>query len=285
MIKVLVTGANGQLGSEIRKLSSAFAGMGFTFVDIDELDLSDNGQVRAFFESRSFNYVVNCAAYTAVDKAETDVENAYMVNSEIVGHLANLTRASGTRMIHVSTDYVFDGNAHTPYPEDAQTNPLSVYGKSKLEGERLLLKNNPDSIIIRTAWLYSSFGNNFVKTMLRLGKERDELRVVSDQIGSPTNAADLAEAIVTIIHRVEEEDYFFVPGIYHYTNEGVASWYDFAFHIFEITQTNCKVVPITSEEYPTPAPRPFYSILNKQKIKEIYNIDIPHWYQSLKKLF
>ena len=284
MIKILVTGANGQLGSEIRKLSPAFSGMTFTFVDIGELDLSDTGKVSDFFEARSFDYVVNCAAYTAVDKAESDADNAFRINSEIVGHLAKLTRSAGARMIHISTDYVFDGNAHTPYREDSQTNPLSLYGLSKLQGEKLLLENNPDSIIIRTAWLYSSFGNNFVKTMLRLGKERDELRVVSDQIGSPTNAADLANAVLTIIRKVEMENYEFVPGIYHYTNEGVASWYDFAFHIFDITKTGCKVKPIASKEYPTPAPRPFYSVLNKQKIKETYDIDIPHWYQSLKSI-
>ncbi len=285
MIKILVTGADGQLGSEIVKLSRRFSNMKFTLLTIDDLDLTNTVKVSGYFEKHTFDYVINCAAYTAVDKAESDDELAYKVNSDVVGFIGKITKNSDTRMIHVSTDYVFDGKAHTPYDEESPTNPVSVYGKSKLDGETILLKSNPQSIIIRTAWLYSSFGNNFVKTMVRLGKERDELRVVSDQIGSPTNAADLAETIITIIYRVEEEGYKFVPGIYHYTDEGVASWYDFAYHIFELGKIECNIIPVPSEEYPTPAPRPFYSVLNKQKIKSTYDIDIPHWYESLRKLF
>ncbi len=284
MIKILVTGADGQLGSEIHKLSRRFSNMKFAFLDINNLDLTDTNKVTKYFNTHTFNYVINCAAYTAVDKAESDEEAAYSVNSSMVEFLGKITGNKGIRMIHVSTDYVFDGKAHSPYNEESPTNPASVYGKSKLEGEELLLKNNPQSIIIRTAWLYSSFGNNFVRTMLRLGKEREELRVVQDQIGSPTNATDLAEAITTIIYRIEEESYKFVPGVYHYSNEGVASWYDFAYHILKLAKIECKVVPVTSEEFPTPAPRPFYSVLNKQKIKSIYNIEIPHWHSSLKKL-
>lgn len=285
MTKILVTGADGQLGSEIVKLSRRFSNMKFTFLTIDKLDLTDNNNVSAYFEKHSFNYLINCAAYTAVDKAESDEKAAQKVNSSMVGFMGEITGKTGTRVIHVSTDYVFDGKAHMPYSEDAATNPASVYGKTKLEGERALLKSNPQSIIIRTAWLYSSFGNNFVKTMVRLGKERDELRVVQDQIGSPTNAADLAEAIVTIVYRVEEENYKFVPGIFHYTNEGVASWYDFAYHIFDLAKIDVNLVPVSSDEYPTPAPRPFYSVLSKQKIRSVYDVDTPHWYESLRKLF
>ncbi len=285
MTKILVTGADGQLGSEIVKLSRRFSNMKFTFLTIDDLDLTDNIRVSEYFAKHTFDYLINCAAYTAVDKAESDVDSAYKVNSTMVGFLGEMAKKTGARVIHISTDYVFDGKAYSPYNEDTPTNPVSVYGKSKLEGEELLMRSNPESIIIRTAWLYSSFGNNFVKTMVRLGKERDELRVVQDQIGSPTNAADLAEAIVTIIYRVEEEGYKFVPGVFHYTNEGVASWYDFAYHIFEMAEIACSVVPVPSEEYPTPAPRPFYSVLNKQKIRNVYKVDTPHWYESLQKLF
>ncbi len=285
MTKILVTGADGQLGSEIVKLSRRFSNMKFTFLTIDNLDLTDNNRVSDYFSKHSFDYLINCAAYTAVDKAESDREAAQEVNSSMVGLLGEITAKSGTRVIHISTDYVFDGKAHFPYTEDASTNPASVYGKTKLEGEELLMRNNPQSVIIRTAWLYSSYGNNFVKTMIRLGKERDEMRVVQDQIGSPTNAADLAEAIVTIIYRVEEESYKFVPGVFHYTNEGVASWYDFAYHIFDLAKIDVTIVPVSSDEYPTPAPRPFYSVLSKQKIRSVYDVDTPHWYASLCKLF
>ncbi len=283
-ISILITGSNGQLGSEFQELSSVYRSMAFDFIDVEDLDLTDKDSVEEFFKKNCYDYVINCAAYTAVDKAESDEETAIRVNADAVGLLGEVTARYDTRVIHVSTDYVFDGTANRPYAENDKVNPVSAYGRSKLKGEKLLSENNPDSIIIRTAWLYSRFGNNFVKTMLRLGKERDELRVVFDQVGSPTYAADLAEAILTIINKTEAGKNKFVPGTYHFSNEGVISWYDFAYHILDLSVTECKMIPVLSEEYPAPAPRPAYSVLNKGKIKEIYGIDIPYWYESLKKM-
>ncbi len=282
--KILVTGANGQLGSEIRELAASFPGMSFTFIDVEELDLTDRTAVNGFFEKNSFDYVVNCAAYTAVDKAESDENTAFKVNAEAVGLLGEVTERRGIKVIHVSTDYVFDGTANVPYSEDHSVNPVSAYGRSKLAGEELLMQNNPASVVIRTAWLYSAFGNNFVKTMLRFGKERDVLRVVFDQVGSPTHAADLAKAILTIIEKTESGEKEFVPGIYHYSNEGVISWYDFAYHILNLAGVDCRVTPVLSEEYPTPAHRPAYSVLNKSKIKEAWGVEVPYWYESLKRM-
>ena len=283
-ISILVTGANGQLGSEIKQLSGSYAGFDFTFIDVEDLDLTNKDAVEKYFKEKSFDHVINCAAYTAVDKAESDEDTAFSVNADAVGLLGEVTARKGIRVIHISTDYVFDGSANRPYTEDAKVNPVSAYGRSKLKGEELLMKNNPDSIIIRTAWLYSAFGNNFVKTMLRFGKERDELRVVFDQVGSPTHAADLAKAVVDIIHKTVTGDKEFVPGIYHYSNEGAISWYDFASHILKLAGVDCKVTPVLSEEYPAPAPRPAYSVLNKGKIKEVYGLEIPYWYDSLKRM-
>ena len=282
--KILVTGAKGQLGSEIKVLSGGYAKFDITFIDIDDLDLTDKHAVSEFFEERTFDYVINCAAYTAVDKAESDKEAAFTVNAYVPELLGEITGRAGTRVIHISTDYVFDGKSNRPYETDHVTNPVSVYGTSKLKGEELLLKNNPDSIIIRTAWLYSAFGNNFVKTMIRLGKEREELRVVYDQVGSPTYARDLAKAIFDIINSISEEKNTFVTGVYHYTNEGVASWFDFAYHILKLSEIECKTVPVLSEEFPAPAPRPAFSVLSKSKIRDIYSIEIPHWYDSLKNM-
>jgi dTDP-4-dehydrorhamnose reductase len=282
--KILVTGANGQLGSEIKALSDGIGGFAVTFIDVEDLDLTDRDAVEAFFKAGSYDYVINCAAYTAVDKAESDEDTAFKVNAAAVGLLGEVTAHYKTRIIHISTDYVFDGSANRPYTEDDEVNPVSAYGRSKLKGEELLQKNNPDSVIIRTAWLYSAFGNNFVKTMLRLGKERDELRVVFDQVGSPTHAADLAKAVVDIIQKTESGDKEFVTGIYHFSNEGVISWYDFAYHILDLAGVECKIIPVLSEEYPVPAPRPAYSVLNKEKIKDIYDIDVPYWYDSLKRM-
>jgi len=283
-ITILITGSNGQLGSEIRALESGYPTFDLTFIDIEDLDLTSRDDVSAFFKERKFDYVINCAAYTAVDKAESDEETAFRVNADAVGLLGEVTARYDTRVIHVSTDYVFDGSANRPYAEDDKVNPVSVYGRSKLKGEELLLESNPDSMIIRTAWLYSRYGNNFVKTMLRLGKERDELRVVFDQVGSPTCAADLAEAILTIIKKTEAGMNDFVTGVYHYSNEGAISWYDFAYHILGLSGTECKIIPVLSDEYPVPAPRPAYSVLNKGKIKEIYGIEVPYWYDSLKRM-
>ena len=282
--KILVTGANGQLGNEIRELAASFAEMSFMFIDIDELDLTDKTAVNRFFGKSSFDYVVNCAAYTAVDKAERDESTAFKVNAEAVGLLGEVTAKSGVKVIHVSTDYVFDGTANVPYSEGHPVNPVSAYGRTKLAGEELLMKNNTASVIIRTAWLYSAFGNNFVKTILRLGKERDELRVVFDQVGSPTHAADLAKAILTIIGKTGSGEREFVPGIYHYSNEGVISWYDFAYHVLNLAGVDCRVTPVLSEEYPTPAHRPAYSVLNKSKIKKLYGVEVPYWHDSLMRM-
>ena len=285
MVKVLVTGANGQLGSEIRKISSSFPEIEFSFTDVGELDITDPWKVADFLAIFKPHFLVNCAAYTAVDKAETDIETATLLNATAVGILAEQSAEIGCKMIHVSTDYVFNGRGPRPYKEDDLVDPQSAYGKTKLEGEVLCRKNNPEYMIIRTSWLYSAFGNNFVKTMIRLGNERDELGVIADQVGSPTNAADLAQAILTIISSVENSSKSFIPGIYHYADEGVASWYDFTKAIFEIARINCFVKPIASEDYPSPVQRPAYSVMNKSKIKLNFGLQIPHWRDSLSEYF
>lgn len=285
MVKILVAGANGQLGSEIRKISSLFPEMEFVFTDVNELDITDPWKVADFLTRYKPQFLVNCAAYTAVDKAETDTETATLLNATAVGILAEQSAEIGCKMIHVSTDYVFNGRGPRPYKEDDPVGPQSAYGKTKLDGEVLCQKLNPESLIIRTSWLYSAFGNNFVKTMVRLGTEKTELGVIADQIGSPTNAADLAHSILTIISSVENGSKPFVPGIYHYSNEGVASWYDFTKAIFEITGINCLVKPIATEDYPSPVQRPPYSVMNKSKIKLIFDLQIPHWRDSLTKYF
>ena len=277
---VLITGANGQLGSELQKLAPLYPQFQFFPIDIDTLDLCNQKAVESFLYGHNFDYLINCAAYTAVDKAEDDIFLCYRINSDAVQYMAEAARGK-TRIIHISTDYVFDGTAQRPLRETDKPNPPSVYGRSKLDGERRLLDVAPDSIVIRTSWLYSSFGNNFVKTMLRLGKEKDSLNVVNDQIGTPTYATDLAKAILTIIEE-SEESAVFSRGIYHYSNEGVCSWYDFCLKIHELAGiTTCKVHPITTAEYPTKAVRPRYSVLDKTKIKETFHIEIPAWEESL----
>ena len=276
-MKVLITGANGQLGSELKLLTANYPNWEFVFTDVDSLDITNEEQVKNYCAANNFKLIINCAAYTAVDKAETDYENALKVNALAPKILAKQAKRSGARFIHVSTDYVFAGDAYLPYGEDDAVAPNGAYGKTKLEGEKDCQEENPHSVIIRTAWLYSAFGNNFVKTMLRLGTEREELGVVFDQVGSPTYAADLAEAIL----KVAASDNL-VPGIYHYSNEGVASWYDFAIAIFEMAGVTCKVKPVLSENFPTPAKRPAYSVLNKAKIKETYGVEVPYWRDSLK---
>jgi len=283
--KVLVTGANGQLGSEIRRISGLFPDIVFAFTDVDELDITHSLKVASYLAAFQPQFLINCAAYTAVDKAETDIEMATLLNATAVGILSKQSAEIGCKMIHVSTDYVFNGRGPRPYKEDDPVDPQSAYGKTKLEGEVLCQKFNPESLIIRTSWLYSAFGNNFVKTMIRLGNERDELGVIVDQIGSPTNAADLAAAVLTIISSVENGNKSFVPGIYHYSNEGVASWYDFTKAIFDIAKINCLVKPIASEDYPSPVQRPAYSVMNKSKIKLIFGLQIPHWRDSLIEYF
>jgi dTDP-4-dehydrorhamnose reductase len=285
MIRILVTGTNGQLGSEIRKISGSYPEIEFAFTDIDELDITNPWKVADYLNTFKPSYLINCAAYTAVDKAETDFSTATLLNASAVGILAEQSAEIGCKIIHISTDYVFSGRGPRPYKEDDRLDPQSVYGKTKLEGEKLCQKLNPDSLIIRTSWLYSAFGNNFVKTMIRLGSEKTELGVIVDQIGTPTNAADLAFAIMKIISAAIRDEKSYIPGIYHYSNEGVASWYDFAKAIFEIGGINCKVKPIATEDYPSPVPRPPYSVLNKSKIKLIFGIEIPHWRDSLLEYF
>lgn len=281
MAKILVTGANGQLGSEIRKIEGQYPGLSFCFTDVVELNITSEADVAAFISDNQPDFLINCAAYTSVDKAETDKETAYLLNARAVEILAEESAKVNCKMIHISTDYVFNGNGPRPYTEDIATDPQSVYGSTKLDGELLCQKKNRESIIIRTSWLYSAFGNNFVKTMVRLGNEKSEIGVIADQIGSPTNAADLAEAILTIISSVSSGEKAFVPGIYHYSNEGVASWYDFTKAIFDITNLNCLVKPIASEDYPSPVKRPAYSVMNKSKIKATFGLKIPHWRDSL----
>ncbi|HBH48771.1 MAG TPA: dTDP-4-dehydrorhamnose reductase [Bacteroidales bacterium] len=281
MQKVIVTGANGQLGNEIKLLAETHTNLEFHFTDIDSLDLSDQGEVEKFIQSVAPDYLVNCAAYTAVDKAENDLINAKKLNAEVPGFLAQMATKYQYKLIHISTDYVFSGKHFTPLNENTKTNPSSVYGKTKLEGEQKVL-THADAVIIRTSWLYSAFGNNFVKSMIRLGSERKELGVVFDQVGTPTNASDLGYAILRIIqHHVNGHNW--QPGIYHYSNEGVCSWFDFAVEIMHLANINCQVKPILSDAYPVPAPRPAYSVLDKKKIKDIYNLDIPYWKRSLTK--
>ena len=285
MVKILITGANGQLGSEIREISGTFPEMEFAFTDVDELDITDPWKVADYLTKNKPQFLVNCAAYTAVDKAETDIETATLLNATAVGIMAEQSADIGCKIIHISTDYVFNGRGPRPYKEDDRVDPRSVYGSTKLEGEVLCQQNNPESMIIRTSWLYSAFGNNFVKTMVRLGGEKTEIGVIADQIGSPTNAADLAHAILTIISSVISGEKTFVPGIYHYSNEGVASWYDFTKAIFDIAKIDCLVKPIATEDYPSPVQRPAYSVMNKSKIKLNFGLQIPHWRDSLTEYF
>ncbi len=281
-MQIVVTGAYGQLGSEIKNRIAEYPGWNFVFTDVDSLDITDETAVNTFFSKNKFDFVINCAAYTAVDKAESDTENAEKVNALAPQILSKAARMAKAKIIHVSTDYVFSGTSCIPYSEEDKVTPIGVYGQTKRRGEENVLRENIDSIIIRTAWLYSVYGNNFVKTMLRLGKERGELNVVFDQVGSPTNAADLAGAILEIIRQTENNPSGFVPGIYHFSNEGVASWYDFALTIFELSGIKCKVKPVTSEHFPTPAKRPNFSVLNKSKIKDTFGIQVPYWKDSLK---
>lgn len=267
-MKYLIIGSKGQLGTELGKLlPDALA------ADYTELDITDAAAVQDYVQQHGVDCIINCAAYTAVDKAEDDTEKAFAVNAIGVANLA----ASGAAVVHVSTDYVFDGHGYRPYTPDDKPNPLSVYGTSKLAGEQALSELAETAVIIRTAWLYSPHGNNFVKTMLRLGAEKSELNVVCDQIGTPTSAADLAAAIAQILPQMKRG----MKGIYHYTNEGVCSWYDFAVEIMAQAKLPCKVNPILSAQYPTKAQRPFYSVLDKSAIRNDFGISIPHWKESL----
>lgn len=280
MYNILVTGSKGQLGNEIQKLASSYPSIKFYFTDVEELDITDVEQLDKFFIENKIDFIINCAAYTAVDKAETDRKLADLINVTAVKYLAEISKKFKTTLIHISTDYIFDGRNYKPYVETDRPNPISYYGQTKLNGEIQIEKYAGNAIIIRTSWLYSGFGNNFVKTMIKYGNERDSLKVVADQVGTPTYAGDLAKAILKIIPELKN-----INGIeiYNFSNEGAISWYDFAEAIMKLKNINCKIIPIESKDYPTPAPRPFYSILNKAKIKNDFSIEIPYWLDSLEK--
>lgn len=279
-MNILITGSNGQLGSEIKERATKFSNWNFVYKDLPELDITNYQNLEQLAKELSIDTIINCAAYTAVDLAETNQELANAVNMEGARNLAKVAQKFSLKLIHVSTDFVFDGKSNLPYKETTTPNPLSVYGKTKLEGEFAVMSEHPTSVILRTAWLYSSYGTNFLKTMQRLGKDKQELNVIYDQIGTPTFAGDLAASILAIISKLEQGSGN--KGIYHYSNEGVASWYDFAFEIMKLSKLNCKVYPIETKQYPTPAPRPAFSVLNKTKVKEAFGIEIPHWKTSLK---
>ena len=275
-MKTLITGANGQLGTELHEiLEREFPGQTL-YTDVQELDLTNAKAVDSYVANNEITHIVNCAAYTAVDRAEEEKMLCAAVNTDAVKNLAMAADANGAKIIHISTDYVFDGTNHRPYRESDKVNPISQYGTTKRKGEPLLLALAPQAIIIRTAWLYSAHGKNFVKTMLRLADSQPEIKVVCDQIGTPTFARDLARAVVKVL-----QSHQWVPGIYHFTDEGAASWYDFAKAIFRIAGKDVKVTPIPTEDYPTPASRPSYSILDRTRIKATYGIEIPHWEEAL----
>lgn len=277
-MNILVTGANGQLGNEMQVLARENLQHMYFFTDVQELDICDEQAVYAYVSEHKIDIIVNCAAYTAVDKAEDNVELCDKLNNIAPGYLARAAQANGAAMIQVSTDYVFDGTAHIPYTEEEPTCPASVYGSTKLAGEQNVMDHCEKAMVIRTAWLYSIYGNNFVKTMIRLGQERDSLGVIFDQIGTPTYANDLAQAIFAAINKGV------VRGIYHFSDEGVCSWYDFTIAIHRLAGiASCKVKPLHTADYPAKAPRPHYSVLDKTKIKDTFGIEIPHWEESLKR--
>lgn len=279
-MNVLITGSKGQLGMELVSLETEFPNFNFFYTDRSALNIVDFEEVEQFVSKNKIEVIVNCAAYTNVDKAEDEPEKANEVNHLAVKNLAFITKRHSLKLIHISTDYVFDGNSSIPYSEDDATNPQNVYGITKLKGEKALLKINPkNSIIIRTSWVYSEFGHNFVKTMLRLSAEKEQISVVSDQIGSPTYANDLANVILQIIPSINNEGI----QIYHYANKGTCSWFQFASAIVRIAQRNCEILPITSEEFKTKTKRPKFSLLNTEKIKEAFQLEIPMWEDSLKK--
>ncbi|MDQ6529609.1 dTDP-4-dehydrorhamnose reductase [Flavobacterium sp. LHD-85] len=280
MKKILVTGATGQLGSELSVLASSYPQYEWVFADRTQIALDNLEMLQSQLEIIRPDIIFNCGAYTAVDKAESEKDLAFKVNHLAVKLIAKYAKENNAKLIHISTDYVFDGDSSIALNEDAETNPINVYGESKLAGEIACLKENPESVIIRTSWVYSKFGNNFVKTMQRLMQERDEINVVNDQIGSPTYAPDLAQAMIDIVEFPK-----WISGIYNYSNEGEISWYEFALSIKELGGYNCKVGGIPSISYPTPAKRPSYSLLNKEKIKAVYNLNIPDYKKSLKKMF
>lgn len=279
MINILVTGSNGQLGNEIQQLAGQFPDCSFVFTDLAELDISNFQAIEKFPSIEMFQCIINCAAYTAVDKAEAEPEKANLINGLSAGNLARIAKKINALLVHISTDYVFDGKNHQPYKETDTPDPVSAYARSKFLGESEVITNAGNALIIRTSWLYSSFGHNFVKTIMKYGKERGKLNVVYDQIGAPTYAADLALTVLEIIPEAMSRTGVHV---YHYANEGVTSWYDFAKAIIEISEIDCTINPIETKEYPLPAPRPFYSVFAKEKIKADFGISIPYWRDSLK---
>lgn len=281
MKNILITGANGQLGQAIKKVATGFPAFNFVYTDYTELDITDTEAIDTIFATQEIHGCINCAAYTAVDKAESDEEMAFKLNFEAALNLADACANYNAQLIHISTDYVFDGKSNRPYTEEDEANPDSIYGSSKLRGEAAAIGTNPATIVIRTSWLYSEFGMNFVKRMRELMQEKESLNVVFDQVGTPTYAVDLAQVILTVLSKVYD-----VPasygGVYHYSNEGVISWYDFAVAIKELTNAACTILPVTSDKYPTAAKRPAYSVFNKQKIKDTFGLQIPYWRNSLK---
>lgn len=273
---ILVTGSNGQLGNELKKRSTKLINATFFFTDVQELDITSNEKLGEFIKKNKIDIIINCAAYTAVDQAETDREKAYLINVKAVEYLSRQAKANNATLIHISTDYIFDGTSKIPYKETDIPNPKSYYGLTKYEAEQKIVQFSENAVIIRTSWLYSEYGNNFVKTMIRLGNERESLNVINDQFGSPTYAADLADIIIKLAQKR-------INGIvfYNYSNEGSCTWYEFAKTIMEIKGINCIINPISTEEYPTAAQRPKYSLLDKRKIKKDLNIEIPSWKKSL----
>jgi dTDP-4-dehydrorhamnose reductase len=282
-MKILVTGKNGQLGKSIHKIvTNNEHADEFVFVGREELDLSSTDSITSYFNHNNFDIIINCAAHTAVDKAEEEAVLANQINHLAVTQLAQIAKMQQAKLIHISTDYVFDGEGDKPYTETDETNPINIYGKTKLAGEQALKDIMPtDAIIIRTSWVYSEYGNNFVKTMLRLGQERDELNIVSDQIGSPTYATDLANAILDTMQNKAFKEAGQETQVYHYSNTGEISWYEFAKEIFELVDIQCSASPITTEQYPTPAKRPKNTLMNKDKIAETFSVNIPDWKESL----
>ncbi len=280
MTKILVTGADGQLGNEFRKLARSRYDLEFIFTDIGELDITKESEVNAFLDKNRVNYILNCAAYTAVDKAEEEPEKADLLNSHAVKILGGISNDRDIRLIHFSTDYVFDGTKKSPYTEEDTPHPVTIYGKSKLEGEKIIRKSK-NCMIIRTSWLYSASGNNFVKTIMRISREKDELQVVSDQIGSPTWANDLARTTLIIIDRTKNNKTRDRYLLYHYSNEGTCTWYDFATEIVKLAGFTIKIRPVHTEDYPAKAPRPSYSVLDTTKIRNELGIKIPDWKESL----
>ncbi len=278
-MNVLITGANGQLGTSLKNLQKDFPKIDFVYTDVDDLDITNKEELKKFLSSQKFDYLVNCAAYTAVDKAEEDQENARLLNVKAVELLAGFSKKYNFKIIHISTDYIFGCKNFRPYTEEAIPSPQSVYAATKYDAEKILTELSDNAVILRTSWLYSEYGNNFAKTILKLAKDRDELRIIADQIGTPTYAGDLASAILTVITNYPKTQ---KTEVYHFSNQGIASWYDFAVEIVSLSGLKCKITPIRTEEYPLPAKRPFYSVMDKRKYTRAFTAKIPHWKQSLK---